>query len=102
MNGTNSKKIKLSERGKKPHTFRRIVTGNANGKAVAQSDEPLLGYEFKTVPGYEHTLIWVNPATPDLSKAQRFDRYPDSARSPQGQSRAGARQSGQTSRKTSL
>jgi mannose-6-phosphate isomerase-like protein (cupin superfamily) len=38
----------------------------------------LPAYEFKTVPGYEHTLIWVNPATPDLSKEQRFDRYPDS------------------------
>ena len=35
-------------------------------------------YQFKTVPGYEHTLIWVNAATPDLSKEQRFDRYPDS------------------------
>jgi len=32
----------------------------------------------KTVPGYEHTLIWVNPTTPDLSEEQRFDRYPDS------------------------
>jgi mannose-6-phosphate isomerase-like protein (cupin superfamily) len=35
-------------------------------------------YEFKTVAGYEHTLIWVNPTTPDLSKEQRFDSYPDS------------------------
>jgi mannose-6-phosphate isomerase-like protein (cupin superfamily) len=35
-------------------------------------------YEFRTVPGYEHTLIWVNPTTPDLSKEQRFDSYPDS------------------------
>jgi hypothetical protein len=35
-------------------------------------------YEFKTVPGYEHTLIWLNAATPDLSKEQRFDRYPGS------------------------
>jgi hypothetical protein len=43
-----------------------------------QSDEPLLAYEFKTVPGYEHTLIWVNAATPDLTKEQSFDRYPDS------------------------
>jgi hypothetical protein len=38
----------------------------------------LLAYEFRTVPGYEHTLIWVNLATPDLSKEQRFDLYPDS------------------------
>jgi hypothetical protein len=35
-------------------------------------------YQFRTVPGYEHTLIWVNKTTPDLSKEQRFDRYPDS------------------------
>ena len=78
MNGTTSKKRELSKRSKKPHTYRRIVTANANGKAVVQCDDPLLAYEFKTVPGYEHTLIWVNPATPDLSKEQRFDRYPDS------------------------
>src|SRR5467141_2217430 len=78
MKGTASKKRELSKRGKKPSTYRRIVTGNVNGKAVVQSDEPLLAYEFKTVPGYEHTLIWVNAATPDLSKEQRFDRYPDS------------------------
>jgi hypothetical protein len=78
MNGPVSKKRKLSMRGKKPSTYRRIVTGNVNGKAVVQSDEPLPAYEFKTVPGYEHTLIWVNPAIPDLSKEQRFDSYPDS------------------------
>jgi hypothetical protein len=78
MNGTASKKSELSKRGRKPNAYRRIVTGNVNGKAVIQSDEPMLPYEFKTVPGYEHTLIWVNPATPDLSKVQRFDSYPDS------------------------
>ena len=78
MNGTSSKKTELSERENKPRTYRRIVTGNVNGKAVVQSDEPLPAYEFRTVPGYEHTLIWVNPATPDLSKVQRFDSYPDS------------------------
>jgi mannose-6-phosphate isomerase-like protein (cupin superfamily) len=77
MDGTISKKRDLSKR-KKLSIYRRIVTGNVNGKAVVQSDEPLLTYEFKTVPGYEHTLIWVNPATPDLSKAQRFDSYPNS------------------------
>jgi hypothetical protein len=33
-----------------------VVTENVNGKAVVQSDEPLPAYEFKTVPGYEHTL----------------------------------------------
>jgi mannose-6-phosphate isomerase-like protein (cupin superfamily) len=78
MNGTISRKKELSKRGKKPSTYRRIVTGNVNGKAAVQSDEPLTAYEFKTVPGYEHTLIWVNPATPDLSKEQRFDIYPGS------------------------
>ena len=77
MNATASKKRELSERGKKASTYRRIVTGNLNGKSVVQSDEPLPAYQFKTVPGYEHTLIWVNAATPDLSKEQRFDRYPD-------------------------
>jgi mannose-6-phosphate isomerase-like protein (cupin superfamily) len=78
MNGTASKKKELSKREKKPSTYRRIVTGNVNGKSVVQSDEALLAYEFKTVPGYEHTLIWVNPATPDLSKEQRLAGYPDS------------------------
>ena len=78
MNTTAPKKRELSERGKKPSTYRRIVTGNVNGKSFVQSDEPLAAYEFKTVPGYEHTLIWVNPAIPDLSTEQRFDRYPDS------------------------
>jgi hypothetical protein len=29
------------------------VTENVNGKAVVQSDQPLLAYEFNTVPGYE-------------------------------------------------
>jgi len=78
MNGTASAKRELSKRSKQPSTYRRIVTGNENGKAVVQSDEPLPAYEFETVPGYEHTLIWVNPATPDLSKQQKFDSYPDS------------------------
>jgi len=78
MNGTASMKRGLSKHSKKPSTYRRIVTGNVNAKAVVQSDEPLLAYEFKTVPGYEHTLIWVNPTTPDLSKEQSFDSDPDS------------------------
>jgi mannose-6-phosphate isomerase-like protein (cupin superfamily) len=68
----------LSTRGRKPSTYRRIVTGNVNGKSVVRSDEPLRPYEFKTVPGYEHTLVWVNPTTPDLSTEQTFDSYPDS------------------------
>jgi mannose-6-phosphate isomerase-like protein (cupin superfamily) len=78
MNELVSKKRELSKRGNKPSAYRRIVTGNVDGKAIVQSDEALPAYEFKTVPGYEHTLIWVNPETPDLSREQRFDRYPDS------------------------
>jgi hypothetical protein len=78
MTGTASKKRELPKRSEQRSTYRRIVTGNVNGKSVVQSDEPLLAYKFKTVPGYEHTLIWVNPSTPDLSKEQRFDRYPSS------------------------
>jgi hypothetical protein len=78
MNGTISKKRAVFKRGKKPSAYRRIVTGNTNGKSVVQSDGPMQAYEFKTVPGYEHTLIWLNTATPDLRKEQRFDRYPDS------------------------
>jgi mannose-6-phosphate isomerase-like protein (cupin superfamily) len=76
MNATASRKRELSKRRKKSSIYRRISTGNVNGKSVVQSDEPLLAYEFKTVPGYEHTLIWVNPATPDLRKEQSFDGYP--------------------------
>jgi mannose-6-phosphate isomerase-like protein (cupin superfamily) len=78
MNGTASKKTRLSERGKTPSTYRRIATRNVNGKSVIQSDEQMQTYEFKTVPGYEHTLVWVNPTTPDLREEQRFDRYPES------------------------
>src|SRR5580658_5528634 len=78
MTGTISKKGKPSKRRKKPSTYRRVVTSNVNGKAVVRSDEPLPAYEFKTVPGYEHTLVWVNPEIPDLRKEQKFDSYPDS------------------------
>jgi mannose-6-phosphate isomerase-like protein (cupin superfamily) len=78
INDIVSRKRQLSRRSKKASTYRRIATGNVNGKSVVQTDERLLAYQFKTVPGYEHTLIWVNPATPDLGKEQRFDRYPDS------------------------
>jgi hypothetical protein len=78
MNGTASKKRELSKRTKKPSTYRRVVTRDVNGRSIVQSDEQMEAYQFKTVPGYEHTLIWVNAATPDLSKEQRLDRYPDS------------------------
>jgi mannose-6-phosphate isomerase-like protein (cupin superfamily) len=78
MNETVSGKSKLSKRRKRPSAHRRIVTGNLNGKYVVQSDEPLAAYQFKTVPGYEHSLIWVNPTTPDLSTERRFNSYSDS------------------------
>ncbi len=78
MNGTACRKSETSTRSKKPSTHRRIVTANVNGKSVVRSDEALLAYEFKAVPGYEHTLVWVNPATPDLSEEQRLGSYPDS------------------------
>ena len=78
MNRTASKKQELSKRGKQPSTYRRIVTGNADGKSVVQSNEQLQAYEFKSVPSYEHTLVWVNATIPDLREEQRFDRYPDS------------------------
>ncbi|HXP72005.1 MAG TPA: cupin domain-containing protein [Candidatus Dormibacteraeota bacterium] len=78
MNATASKKRELCERGKGPSSYRRIVTENVNGKSSVQSDESMPAYEFSTVPGYQHALIWVNPTTPDLNKQQRFDSYPDS------------------------
>jgi quercetin dioxygenase-like cupin family protein len=62
----------------KPSTYRRVVTLNVYGKSVVQSDEQMQAYEFKSVPNYEHTLLWLNPSTPDLRKEQRFDRDPES------------------------
>jgi mannose-6-phosphate isomerase-like protein (cupin superfamily) len=78
MTGRASRKKELSKRREKPSTYRRVVTENVDGRAVVQSDQSLLAYEFNTVPGYEHTLIWINPAIPDLSEEQRVDQYPDS------------------------
>ena len=78
MNGRASRKKGSSSRGEKPNTYRRVVTANVNGKAVVQSDEQMEAYQFRSVPDYEHTLVWVNPTTPDLREEQRFDRYPDS------------------------
>ncbi|HXJ43309.1 MAG TPA: cupin domain-containing protein [Bryobacteraceae bacterium] len=54
------------------------MAGNINGISVVQSDEQMEAYHFRTVPGYEHTLVWINAGTPDLSKEQRLARYPDS------------------------
>ena len=68
MNERASRKTELPKRDKKTSTCRRIVTGNVNGRSVVQSDEQMEAYQFKTVPGYQHTLIWVNETTPDLRK----------------------------------
>ncbi len=64
------------KRSKKPSNYRRIVTGNVNGRSVVQTDEQMEAYQFKTVPGYEHTLIWLNAATPDLSKSKGLTAIP--------------------------
>jgi len=58
--------------------YRRVVTAHERGKSVVRSDDEVETYEFKSVPGYRHTLVWVNPSIPDLSREQRFDGYPDS------------------------
>ena len=78
MNRTASTKKEFSNRSKRPSTYRRVVTANVDGKSILRSDEQLQAYEFKSVPSYEHTLVWVNPTTPDVRKEQRIDRYPDS------------------------
>jgi mannose-6-phosphate isomerase-like protein (cupin superfamily) len=49
-----------------------------NGKSIVESDEQIEAYEFHSVPGYEHTLIWVNATTPDLREKQQLDPYPES------------------------
>jgi hypothetical protein len=77
MNRTASTKTEFSKHSKRPSTYRRVVTANVDGKSILRSDERLQAYEFKSVPSYEHTLVWVNPTTPDLREEQRFDRYPD-------------------------
>ena len=76
MDVTVPKKRELSKRRKKPSTYRRIATGNVDEKAVVRSDVPLRAYEFKTIPGCQHTLIWVNATTPDLSREQRLTVIP--------------------------
>ena len=78
MKERSKKKSELSKRDKKASTYRRVVAGNVNGMSVAQSGEQMKAYQFKTVPGYEHTLIWVNAAASELREEHRFDRYPDS------------------------
>ena len=78
MKERSKKKSELSKRDKKASTYRRVVAGNVNGMSVAQSGEQMKAYQFKTVPGSEHTLIWVNAAAFYLREEQRFDRHPDS------------------------
>ena len=78
MNRTAPTKTEFSKHSKRPSTYRRVVTANVDGKSILRSDEQLQAYQFKSVPNYEHTLVWVNPTTPDLREEQRFDRYPDS------------------------
>ena len=63
-----SKKRESPRPGKRASTYRRVVAGNVNGMSVLQSDEQMEAYQFKTVPGYEHTLVWINAGTPDLNK----------------------------------
>jgi len=69
---------KRDKQNMKRGTHRRIITANVDGKSVVQSDEQLSAYEFSSVPGYEHTFIWVNQTTPDLLTEPRLDCYPDS------------------------
>jgi len=78
MNRSAYAKTESSKRSKRSSTYRRVVTANVDGKSILRSDEPLHAYEFQSVPGYEHTLVWLNPATPDLREEQRFDSYPAS------------------------
>jgi hypothetical protein len=62
----------------KKASYRRVVTAEMQGKSVIQSDELLENYNFKTVPGYIHRLVWVNSSIPDLSQQQKMDGYPES------------------------
>ena len=59
-------------------SYRRVVTAEVQGKSVIQSDEFLEDYNFETVPGYIHRLVWANLSIPDLSHRQEMDSYPDS------------------------
>jgi hypothetical protein len=51
---------------------------NLDGKSVALSDDKMQVYEFKSVPGYEHTLVWLDPTTLSLRIGQGFVRNPSS------------------------
>jgi mannose-6-phosphate isomerase-like protein (cupin superfamily) len=58
--------------------FKSHLPDSSDSKSVVQSDEQMEAYQFRSVPDYEHTLVWLNPTTPDLREDQRFDRYPES------------------------
>ncbi len=58
--------------------YRRVVTGHAGGKSVIKSDEWLSPYGFKTVPGYEHTLVWMSSGVPELSREPKQADQPAS------------------------
>jgi hypothetical protein len=60
------------------NSYRRVVTGHKHGKSIIQSDERLEAYQFKAVPGFEHTLLWENCGIPDLSQEQKPGRDPQS------------------------
>jgi hypothetical protein len=60
------------------NSYRRVVTGHENGKSIIQSDERLEAYRFKSVPGFEHTLLWENQGIPDLTLEQKPGPYPQS------------------------
>jgi len=62
----------------KKASYRRVVTAEVQGKSVIQSNELLQDYNFETVPGYIHRLVWANLSIPDLSQQQNMDSYPES------------------------
>ena len=62
----------------KKASYRRVVTAEVQGKSVIQSNELLENYNFETVPGYIHRLVWANLSIPDLSQQQKMDSYPES------------------------
>ena len=52
----------------KKTSYRRVVTAEVQGKSVIQSNEVLENYNFETVPGYIHRLVWANSSIPDLTQ----------------------------------
>jgi len=76
MNRTASTKTEFSKHSKRPSTYRRVVTANVDGKSILRSDEQLQAYEFKSVPSYEHTLVWVNPTTRTFARNKGLTAIP--------------------------